>query len=246
MRANAAETDALLRRSLGAEVLEGVEAPPNYSVVLAHPDGARGPLRGLHLLYRSSRLVLRTRDPERLVHGLAAWLSSHLDEHEHLRIWSAAAVHEGRALLVPGHVMTWLKVIQPRLNRLGVQLVDEPFALVDPATAELVVPEPVITVDAAALSAYGPASRGGEPPRVVPGRYPLREWLVWDSDTSGPLTGPRAVVAAWTALDPGDDRAGELEAASSLVENVPMVAANYRGAKELAKAIEAAVDRRTT
>ena len=76
VRSTSERADQLIRRFLAAHYVEDVEAPPNCSVALADPAPRRSAVQDLHLLYRSSSLVVRTRSPSRVLRGLAAHLSA--------------------------------------------------------------------------------------------------------------------------------------------------------------------------
>ena len=68
-------------------------------------------------------------------------------------MFATAVVSDGRAVLLPAGLVDHLKVLQPRLAKVGVTLVDGPDPRIDPRTAELVVPEPTIAYDASVLDA---------------------------------------------------------------------------------------------
>ena len=216
-----------MRRALGAEVVPDVEAPPNYSIVLAASRN-EGRVRELHRLFQSTRLVLRTRDPVRLLHGLANYLSAFLPPPEGLlRTAAMAVVADGEAVLVPGSLLSAVKLVQPRLHRAGFQIADVPVTLLAPDTAELVVPEPGVTVDEAVIEGVGGGSPMSEPRRVTPGRYPVRAWLMnVGADEEGPVTRATAVAGAfsWVHVDGTDEIAGVLERLGDLLVRVPAIA----------------------
>ena len=110
-----------------------------------------------------------------------------------------ALVVGGEAVLLPPAVRGAVEQLQPRVARFGAQLVDEPSALLDPVRRELVVAAPALTLDWSVLDELPePAPSRSEPAPVVPGRYPLRAWAMWDSgDPDAPeLTPAEALTQA--------------------------------------------------
>ena len=100
----------------------------------------------------------------RLLHGLANYLSAFLPPPEGLlRTAAMAVVADGEAVLVPGSLLSAVKLVQPRLHRAGFQIADVPVTLLAPDTAELVVPEPAVTVDEAVIEGVGGGSPTSEP-----------------------------------------------------------------------------------
>jgi hypothetical protein len=131
---------------------------------------------------------------------------------------ATAAVRDGQGLLLPPVVAAWVADIQPRLSRLGIQLVDGPRASVDPATSELVISAPTIEHDPSVIAELDDGVRlGSELPRVQPGRHPLRSWYLPSAeDRVGPLPHVQAVACAIPQLTGG---VGDAQAAlAQLVE----------------------------
>lgn len=203
VRADSLATDKLLGRIFAAHRLSAdVEAPDNYSVVLTEGNG-KGGARGLNLLLLANTTVVRSRSPRRVLLALAGHLSSVLEPEDGLlRTTNVGAVIGDAAILLPGVAVQWLEQVQPRLTRLGVRLVDRPYSTIDPDRLELVVPEPRMQLDEAALAAVRePASNRSELPAVEPGRYPLRAWTLWETNqVDGQLTRARAVAATLPSL----------------------------------------------
>jgi hypothetical protein len=121
-----------------------------------------------------------------------------------------------------------------------------PWALVDPATCELVVPEPAIDHDTAVLGEFDADVRlGSELPASPPGRYPLQEWhLTTTEDRVGPLSLVAAVASAVGLLlgprgdvsEGGESTAGPGADADRLVgvlERVPASGVCFSSPKEL-------------
>jgi hypothetical protein len=187
--------DAVLRRALAAHLVDGIEAPPNYSLLI-DPDG-----KGYDFVYRSTAAVVRTRDPRRIASGLVSHLSTHVQEPpaQLLHIKGTVLVHEGRAILAPAQTRGWIEQIGRRLGEAGLVMVDLPSAWVDPVTAEVVVPPYAIEVDWDALGALADVVPQGRPrrpdPGVAPGRYPLVGWAFYAAlDHVGPVAAPTAAL----------------------------------------------------
>lgn len=190
-----------LRRLLAAH-LRDEPADPYYSVLVGEPDGS-GPADRFHFLYEAANAVVRTRDPERLVRGLLSHLARFAPEEDTpcLVVEGTALVKQGRALVAPSAVTSWLKVVERRLNIRGFQVVDSPWLRLDPAAATLVVREPALDVDWSAFDVLdGVVPRPARPdPAVAPGAYPLTGWALLTPDGQpGPL--PRAQAVLWATM----------------------------------------------
>ena len=179
VRSTSEAVDDVLRRTLKAHLVPEVEAPSNYSVSIGE-TGADGRSAGFHFLYRSSSAVVRTRDPERVVRALMAWLHSHREEQPQdvLRVWGTALISEHGAVVGPPAVQHALEVVERRLNSRGIRVVDAPTVPIDPQRSEVVVPEPDLEIDWSVLADLAdavPGPRRADPP-VPPGRYPIVGW----------------------------------------------------------------------
>ncbi len=227
VRADTPEAADIIHRFLAAHHAGAdPSVPANYSVVLgsgalgtgAMGSGANGSgapagrsatgragggkaARDLKILLQSSTTVVRSRSSRRVLLGLASFMASHLPGPGDglLRTRNLAVVVDGEALMLPPAVRVAVEKLQPQLARFGAQLVDEPYATIDPAARQLVVAAPDLALDLAVLDELDePAPSRSEPPRVAAGRYPLRAWTLWDSgDPEAPdLTPAEAVTQA--------------------------------------------------
>lgn len=230
VRCSTREVEELLRRALPAHVADGVETPPNYSVVAALPPKSHRSPRELHFLYRSQDPVIRSRTLSRLVRGLLSHLSAHLEEEPDplLRVRGVPLVAGTTAILAPRELLADLGRIEPRLRQEGVRVLDLPYATVDPATAELVVPPPAVEHDPDVLEELDVVespTRPEEEGAVVPGRYPIKAWVLSTGDTAGPLPVATALAGAFPALvDPSriGVRRGFAELAGLLARTTPV------------------------
>jgi hypothetical protein len=198
VRYNSDTAAEVLDRLFPSAQVDDRRVPDNYSVALHTGPTAKS--RELNLLVHGSTQLVRSRSAARVLAGLLAYVSNDLVERdpELLRVSATAAVHEGDALLLPVGLVQWVKQLQPRFSRRGVTMVDVPYADLDLATGELVVPEPAIEHDATLLAELDDGVHlGSELPWTRPGRYPLRWWfLVRSPQHLGPLSPAIAVTAA--------------------------------------------------
>ena len=203
VRSSSEEVDLLLRELLADHVADVAGAPANYSVIAAPPSADRGARRRVHQLFRSSHAVARHRGGAAVVRALLNHLSAHAAPvDEGLLAMRAVALvsRDGRAVLAPAALMDDLAHVEPRLRRQGLRMVDAQVALVDPTSAELVVPRPSLTLDPAGLDRLAEWEMG-EPPEesVAPGRYPLLAWALFAGEPFGPMSPARARTWAYPA-----------------------------------------------
>ncbi|HEV3400474.1 MAG TPA: hypothetical protein VG078_01535 [Acidimicrobiales bacterium] len=187
----------LLRQAFGPYVVAGAYAPADLSVQVG-PRGDGGKARGFHLLFRGGQRVLRTRDPDRLARALVAHVWAHQPVAGGvLSLPGVALVRDGEGLAACLAVRSSFDLIERRLNANGLVLVDEPFVLIDPATAELVVPERAVAVDWSALGRVEEVVGGQRrvEPAAEPGRYRLAAWsYVMADDRPAVLSPEQGVV----------------------------------------------------
>lgn len=191
----------LLARAFGTYVAAEPVAPATLSVRVGAP-GDGGKAQGFHLLFHHAQRALRTRDPHRLVRAVVAHLSAYEPIAEGLlRLPGVALVRDGEALIACLAARPSFDVIERRLNSNGLVLVDEPFILIDPVRAELVVPDPILSVDWSALErvedVVGVQRRVEQ--AAAPGCYRLARWTyVLAEERPEPLRPARGVL--WGAL----------------------------------------------
>lgn len=229
-----------LRAAFSGHLDPAVTVPPNFSVRVATEPGH------FHFLYWGGRTVVRTRDADRLLHSLLTYLSVHGDPPAgSLAFRSLAVVRDGRAVLCPPGLRHSLAKVEPVLARRGFSVVDAPWSVVDLATAELLVPEPALAVDRAALAEIVAAAPAGpRSPGVEPGRYPVAGWLFSDPDTPAdvPLSRAAATARALSSLPPpATAPADALGALGRLFSRVPALAITKKQATALADSVESLV-----
>lgn len=182
MRCDTDELDAALRRALAAYFVEGMPAPPNYSLQLSRGEGNAS--QRLRTLHRAHMMVIRTRWRSRALRGLLSYMDEFLPRPPGLQeVQALALVKDGRAYLVPQPIEVWLELLSSPLHRAGFQFVDLQSVRVDLEARELVVPEWLLEVDAGALQDLQRSEGGArEPGAVSPGRYPIEAWAFFQTD----------------------------------------------------------------
>lgn len=225
VRSNDAGVVELLRAVLAPQRVDGLAVFPNVSVYVGRRDGAT---RELHRLYRRGAHVLSTASLGRLVRASLLHLDALRDPPPGLLPLRAEAFVAGNEAVLLSQ--PWVASVLPdrRWSRTGWRRTDGLPALLDPATAEVVVPEPALALDPDGLrdlDARFPVE-DADPP-VAPGRYRLRAIVLYRArrDPSTPLTpGQRlaalSVLLPTTSPHPAADLAA-LGAVADAVEVVP-------------------------
>ena len=233
VRADSDELGASLREALAPYVRDDLETRPqaNLSVVVADDRGHRRGA-GFHFLRRGTTAVVRSRDPRRVLAGLASYLSAATEPPDGVvRVNAAALVRDGAATVVPAQTLQWLAEIDRRLATNGPEFADQPWVYLDAGRGEVVVPPPWVTLATAAVDRIVSSVADRRPdPGVAPGRYPLRAWAYFsqvpdrpasraemvaqavclcpDAGRSSPGPAPRVVAGVMTAAVPSRCRGG--------------------------------------
>jgi len=236
VRHNSEATAEILDRLFAGSALDDPEVPDNYSVALYPPGSGRS--RELNLFVRLGQQLVRSRSAERVLRALLAHMSVDLTEprEDLLYLDATAAIQDGRAMLLPPHIVAWVKQLQPRLAKLRIQLVDSPFPTVDARTGDLVVLEPAIEHDPSVLAGMDQDVRlGSELPMVRPGRYPLSRWyFIVEEGQEGPLSRARAVAAGVGLIMGRTDVRGAVDELMDIVSVVDGRGIVFDGPEELA------------
>ena len=187
VRSNTLELDAVLRGALASHVLDGVEAPRNYSIAV-HTDG-EGSIRPLDAVWWQFGMMHQSRSAERVIRALFGYLGDHLEPGDELvRVAGVTLVGPGGAVVADASLGNRRSRLLPVLRKLQVQVVDSRWATIDD-TGELVMGPPPLDVDEGALGSLPSGSRrapSGPDLPVAPGRYPVRGWLVRPSVSGQP------------------------------------------------------------
>jgi hypothetical protein len=247
------ETAAVLDHLFPGAAVDDARAPENFGVALGGTPTTKGAgaSRSLKLLVRGGQQLVRSRSSARVLAALLQHLSAELSPGDTdpslLRVFATAVVADGRAVLAPAGLADHLKLVQPRFAKAGIAMVDVVDPLVDPVTAELVVPEPTVPFDAAVLDHLdADVKLGNELPWVRPGRYPLAAWMVVRGmETVGPLS-PGLALTSVLGLVFGIDDMERTTAAvgqlTGLLEHTRVLGTWYESIDELVAAVRAAFD----
>ncbi len=218
---------------VGARV-DDPRAGHSFSVAL--PDVANGRYRrakvGWNLLVQPGRTDLRSRDPARVLEGLLARVRETIEGPASPCGAGRARVNaipvltpDGGIGLIPANFYAFGPRLQPLLARKGLALVDRRFPQIDLRTAEVVVPDPMVEVDARVLSAVAADRKLGqcERPAVPSGTYPLVGCcFVFPGPSSVvPLSPAQAAAAALSIAATPGTTAERLVELAQLFERVP-------------------------
>ena len=245
------QTALVLDRLFPGAAVDDARTPENYSVALGGTPTTKGAgaSRSLKLLVRGGQQLVRSRSGARVLAGLLQHLAADLtppaSDASLLSVYATAVVSDGRAALVPAGLVDHLKVFQPRLAKAGITLVDVPGPLLDPVTAELVVPEPTVTFDASVLDELDAETKlGNELPWVRPGRYPLAAWLVVRGPESVGALSPGLALTAMLGLvlgvDDLDRTTAVVDQLRGLLERTRVSGAWYESVDDLVAQLRAA------
>jgi len=176
IRTNSVPVAAALARALRLHVVDDPAAPRNFSVQFSRvADDA-------HLLFWGGCVAARSFDPDRILRALVDHLGAHREPPPGL-VWvnALAYVAPAGAVLMPSRFSDDLRIVDRQLRAGGYVAVDSPRSLIDLASAELVVPDPLDVDDSALAEAAAVAGRRRAEPTVPPGRYPLDRWVFLDT-----------------------------------------------------------------
>jgi hypothetical protein len=225
-----------LRAALAAHVRDDARPPVNFSVQLASATKRRRGA-GFHLLHRGSSVLVRSRDPHRVVNGLLLYLDAFTPGYGSglLPVNGVALVGGSGALLAPSVLRPSMSRLERRLNLRGLRVVDTPWALIDPDGPTVVVPEPTLAVDHRALTGIEVLAPSRPDPTVPAGRYLLRDWVFLGD--GGALTRARAVALATRFTRETNGVQGTLDALAEVMRAVVPRSVAWAPPSELVTAI---------
>jgi len=242
------ETAAVLDRFFADAHVHDRRVPDNYSVALGSTPTTKGAgaSRSLKLLVRGGRQLVRSRSGGRVLAALLQYLSADLEPADPslVEVSATAVVRDGEALLLPPGLGDHVKVLQPRLAKRGMTLVDTPRTLLDLDRRTLVVPDPVVDFDATVIDDVdADVKLGSELPWIPPGRYPLGGWyFARVPDEIGSLSPAAAVTSALPMLhgdDDGDVRV-RIDRLAGLLSSIGGYGIWYESADDLVAQVDAA------
>ncbi len=242
VRSSSAEMDDAIRRVLRAHLID-VEAPANFSALMADGSGVDGPVQAFNFLYRSSDSLVRTRAPGRVMRALLNYLADFAEPASSmLRLSATGFVVGDRAIIAPDTIRFEMAGIESRVNAAGLQVIDAPVLHLDPESGCVVVPEPALTVDAEALAEFErrhPAA-GREPGAVPAGRYPIAAWAFTTGAGGTDSLGRAQAVAAAAGQVVSADAFGAqqiLDVMAGVVARTPVFPIAWADPAELARAL---------
>lgn|GEM_PF-900486 len=145
---------------------------PSYGLVLPHPSSEPGPT-DLARLHRGPDVLLRSRDPERVLRALVTQIAAHDPPPGHALLEGLAVGAKGRAVIVP--VPANRVRFEHAAARLGLAVSDPPVTMValDSATAVIGVPGVIGDLEPLRAVAAGRQRRDGEPASLAWGTNEL-------------------------------------------------------------------------
>lgn len=163
-----------LAESFGPRVVGRIERPDaraSYGVVV--PERESGRVRTLARLHRGPDVLVRARQPLRVLHALVGLVGAHDLPHELTALEATLVGRNGRAVLVPPPPEPG--AFERTCRSLGLAVSDGPVVPVDAATGDAVVGAPWIGVDPAPLTAIAEQRRQfDDPDPTLPdGRHAL-------------------------------------------------------------------------
>lgn len=183
VRTNDAEMSELLTRALRPLVEAGVDAPPNLSLTFGASEGR---VRDRHFLYRSGVSVVRSSSRGRVLRGALRYLESYAPIPSDMTGVNAKLVlRGGDALLVDGRFGVTVDVLERRLPRLGLRVVDVHTPLLDPQNLDIRVEARRLEMDSDGRAEidrqYPPAPQEVE---LQNARYRLAGIVAWGDEAS--------------------------------------------------------------
>jgi hypothetical protein len=237
VRTNDDEMSALLARALRPQVEAGVEAPPNLSLTFGSADGR---VRDRDFLYRSGLSVVRTSSRGRALRGALRYLESYAPGPPGMtRLNAKLLLRDGNAVLVDGRFSVTVAVLERRLQRLGLRVVDVHMPLLDPETLDIRVEAPRVEMDPEGRAEidrrYRPAPYEVE---LQEGRYRLAGIIAWGDETGG--HSPARRIAELTPLVVGWDGGiapDDLETLTHVTDTCEVVRIPHADAHQLVQAL---------
>jgi hypothetical protein len=238
VRTNDEAVHDLLLAALRPLVVADVEAPPNLSLALGEDDGR---VRGLHFLYRGGLSVVRTSSRGRLLRAALRHLEGFATPPpETTPLNAKLLLRDDDAMLVDDRFGGTVDVLERRLHRMGLHLVDVHAPMLDRDTMEVMLEPPHLDFDADGRAEidrrHPPASHEVE---LHDARYRLRGLVVWgDPEPDGRSPAQRyAELTALAADRHGNVDADDLDLLARLPNSCEVVRIAYPDARQLLSAL---------
>lgn len=225
LRSNDAEVVEALRRVLAPIRVDDVDVFPNLSLYVGEGTGK---FRALHRLYRRGAVVLRTASTGRLLRSAVKHLDSFLPPPPGLVPLGGELVVGNRGAVLGLAPFGRFELPERRVRRIGWHTTEGAAAFLDPASLEVVITEPRVALDPAALADLEdrwPVRAGEE--AAEPGRYPIRSVVVVDRPGDDLLSASparrRAALASLLDTSVVPVRSADVDALGALEGQVDIV-----------------------
>lgn len=170
VRSGSDEAERAVRAAFGSRLVEGLEPQPNFSVRFEDEVDEAG-VRRFNILYRSDCQVIRSRHRSRVISTLRAALARHAGEGAGLAMLrQVALVGPDGATLAPPDLLPRIEEIEDRLAEREVRVLGSGLVHLDPATGELVIPQPELPIEDEAWIEEAAAQPGT--------RFPVAGWTI--------------------------------------------------------------------
>jgi hypothetical protein len=211
-----------LARGFGARILDRVAPsaePPVYGVVLPAGERARG-VQELARLYRGPAVLVRSREPGRVVRALLTMVAAHGSEAPGA-LDAVAVGREDRVVLttVPRNPAAFARAAAAR----GLAVSETPLVFVAPDGPALLVGAPGLAVDPEPLRRVAAARRhlGTDPAGLPEGRYELAGIAV-----PGPATAARVLAELAPVARGAVEPTAALDALLTFAVTAPLASGN--------------------
>ena len=179
VRTSTLDVHLALTSAMSEHLVEDPDAPRSYAIHASEPTLDRA--RPMYRLYHNCNHVFTTPSLERAVAVLAAHLEWYRDRSGGVRSsWleldTVALVGDGSALLAPWILPYKFPEVELRARRAGRRLLEGRSVLVDPTTAEVIVP-PLRLVSASGASPGTDVRTDALDAATPAGRYPVSGWV---------------------------------------------------------------------
>ena len=220
VRVNTSELDAALTACLRDVSVKDLAAPPNFAI--RREDEVGPGSRPRYRVYIGCGHATTTRTLERSLAILFGFMEHHLPQQPQagqLQIVAGSFIKNQFALLAPWQTRRGLPTIEARLERDGIQMLEQRSVNIDVASKEVVVGPPLLP-PMAQRDGIEPAIRAR---RALPGRYPLKGWLLWRGWRWDQLTPAIATAYGLSISSQPADPQEALRVLADLVVGLPLM-----------------------
>jgi hypothetical protein len=221
VRTNASDFDAALTAALQDYAVDDTKVPPNYSVVLEPSFQSRS--RPRYQIFVGCKQATTTRSLDRAVGIVCGYMEDHLSRPQldegHVELAAVSLVHGREALLAPWQMRHGAPLLEARLERHDIQILEHRSAVIDVGSSAVVVGPPLLP---STPLVRGRRDQDGFRARVPEGHYRLRGWLVWEGWRWGKVTPGIATAYGMTIAHQHGSPEQTLESLSRFVTAVTL------------------------